>query len=242
MRTLIVDDEQLARERLMHLVRELPEWEVAGEAANGGEALEFLRRNPVDVVLMDIRMPGMDGLEAARHLTALPDPPAVIFCTAYTDHALEAFEANAIDYLVKPIRRERLAAALSKARKLTPDKLTESGLTESGARTHLCARVRGDLKLVPVENVVYLQAEHKYVTVRHAGGELLIEDSLTTLEEEFGDRFLRIHRNALVAPTFLAGLEKNDRGHPVVILKGVDDRLEVSRRNLPAVRQVIKSL
>lgn len=242
MRTLIVDDEQLARERLMHLVQALPDWEVAGEAGNGAEALTFLQHNPVDVVLMDIRMPGMDGLEAARHLAAMPDPPAVVFCTAYTDHALEAFEANAVDYLVKPIRRERLAAALSKARKLTPEVLTGSGLSESGARSHLCARVRGDLKLVPVENVVYLQAEHKYVTVRHTGGELLIEDSLTNLEEEFGERFLRIHRNALVALTFLTGLEKNDGGHPVVTLKGVDDRLEVSRRNLPAVRQKIKSL
>lgn len=242
MRTLIVDDEQLARERLRHLVQALPEWEVAGEAANGGDALKFLQHTPVDVVLMDIRMPGMDGMEAARHLATLPDPPAVVFCTAYTDHALEAFEANAIDYLVKPIRRERLAAALSKARKLSPEALTGNGLTESGARTHLCARVRGDLKLVPVENVVYLQAEHKYVTVRHPGGEILVEDSLTTLEDEFGERFLRIHRNALVAVAFLAGLEKNDGGHPVVTLKGVDDRLEVSRRNLPAVRQLIKSL
>lgn len=242
MRTLIVDDEQLARERLRHLILAVPEWEVAGEAANGAEALKFLQDNPVDVVLMDIRMPGMDGLEAARHLSGMPDPPAVVFCTAYTDHALEAFDANAIDYLVKPIRRERLAIALSKARKLTPETLSESGVTESGARTHLCARVRGDLKLVPVDNVVYLQAEHKYVTVRHTGGEILVEDSLTTLEDEFGDRFLRVHRNALVARAFLAGLEKNDGGHPVVTLKGVDDRLEVSRRNLPAVRQVIKSL
>jgi two-component system response regulator AlgR len=242
MKTLIVDDEQLARERLGHLVRELPEWEVAGQAASGGDALKFLQETPVDVVLMDIRMPGMDGLEAARHLAAMPNPPAVVFCTAYTDHALEAFDAHAIDYLVKPIRRERLATALSKARKLTPEALSDSGLTESGARTHLCARVRGDLKLVPVENVVYLQAEHKYVTVRHTDGEILIEDSLTTLEEEFGERFLRIHRNALVALAFLSGLEKNDGGHTVVTLKGVDDRLEVSRRNLPAVRQVIKSL
>lgn len=242
MKTLIVDDEQLARDRLAHLVQELPEWEVAGQAANGGDALRFLQETPVDVVLMDIRMPGMDGLEAARHLVAMPNPPAVVFCTAYTDHALEAFDANAIDYLVKPIRRERLATALSKARKLTPETLSDSGLAESGVRTHLCARVRGDLKLVPVENVVYLQAEHKYVTVRHTGGEILIEDSLTTLEEEFGERFLRIHRNALVALAFLAGLEKTDGGQPVVTLKGVDDRLEVSRRNLPAVRQVIKSL
>lgn len=242
MKTLIVDDEQLARERLRHLVEALPEWEVAGEASNGAEALAFLQDNVVDVVLLDIRMPGMDGMEAARHLSALADPPAVVFCTAYADHALEAFEANAIDYLVKPIRRERLAKALAKARRLTPEAISETAQAESGVRTHLCARVRGDLKLVPLENVIYLQAEHKYVTVRHTGGEILIEDSLTTLEEEFGERFLRIHRNALVAMPYLAGLEKDDAGHPVVTLKGAEDRLEVSRRNLPAVRQVIKSL
>lgn len=242
MKVLIVDDEPLARERVRHLIQGLPDWEVAGEAANGREVLEFLEGRNVDVVLLDIRMPGMDGLETARHLSTLPDPPAVVFCTAYTDHALEAFDANAIDYLVKPIRRERLAAALAKARRLTPEAVSETARAEGEGRTHLCARIRGDLKLVPVENVVYLQAEHKYVTVRHTGGELLIEDSLTSLEEEFGDRFLRIHRNALVALPFLAGLERDDAGRTVVALKGLDERLEVSRRNLPAVRQAIKEL
>lgn len=242
MKVLIVDDEQLARERLRHMLRAIPDCEVTDEAASGSEALERVQSNPVDVVLMDIRMPGMDGLEAARHLSALGEPPAVVFCTAYSDHALEAFEANAIDYLVKPVRRERLSAALAKARRLSPEALAETAMDEGAGRTHLCARVRGNLKLVPVENVIYLQAEDKYVTVRHPEGELLIEDSLTSLEKEFGERFLRIHRNALVARAHLAGLRKNQEGQPVVTLKDLDDTLEVSRRNLPAVRQVIKTL
>lgn len=242
MKILIVDDEELARQRLRLLLQDLPGCEVVGEASNGRAALEFVDGREVDVALLDIRMPGMDGLEVARHLSTLPEPPAVVFCTAYSDHALDAFEANAIDYLVKPIRRERLSAALAKARRLAPEVLATTAEEEQSARTHLCARVRGDLKLVPVENVIYLQAEHKYVTVRYPGGEILIEDPLTALEEEFGDRFLRVHRNALVARNFLAGLEKNEQGQPVVTLKGLDDTLEVSRRNLPAVRQVIKSL
>lgn len=242
MKILIVDDEQLARERLRGLLGDMPGCQVCGEASHGRDALEKLNQAAADVVLLDIRMPGMDGMEVARHLAALPEPPAVVFCTAYPDHALEAFEASAIDYLVKPIRRERLAAALAKARRLTPEALAESTGGEHSARTHLCARVRGDLKLVPVEDVIYLQAEHKYVTVRHGGGELLVEDPLTALEDEFGERFLRIHRNALVARRFLAGLEKDHGGHAVVALKGIDDRLEVSRRNLPAVRQAIKEL
>lgn len=242
MRVLIVDDEQLARERLRHLLGAVPECEVVDEAASGSQALECVQKNPVDVVLMDIRMPGMDGLEAARHLSAMAEPPAVVFCTAYSDHALEAFEANAIDYLVKPVRRERLSAALAKARRLTPEALADTARDEGAGRTHLCARVRGNLKLVPIENVIYLQAEDKYVTVRHPDGELLIEDSLTSLEKEFGERFLRIHRNALVARAYLAGLEKNSEGQPIVTLKVGDDTLEVSRRNLPAVRQIIKSL
>lgn len=242
MKVLIVDDEQLARERLRHMLGAVPECEVVDEAASGSEALESAQKHPVDVVLMDIRMPGMDGLEAARHLSAMTEPPAVVFCTAYSDHALEAFEANAIDYLVKPVRRERLSAALAKARRLSPEALAETARDEGVGRTHLCARVRGNLKLVPIENVIYLQAEDKYVTVRHPEGELLIEDSLTSLEREFGDRFLRVHRNALVARAFLAGLEKNPEGQPVVSLKVTDDTLEVSRRNLPAVRQIIKSL
>lgn len=242
MKILIVDDEQLARQRLRTLLSELPDCEVAGEASHGREALDLAAAGPLDVVLLDIRMPGMDGMEVARHLNALPEPPAVVFCTAYSDHALEAFEANAIDYLVKPIRLERLSTALAKARRLGPETLAETAESQEAARTHLCARVRGNLKLVPVENVIYLLAEHKYVTARHTGGELLIEDPLTALEDEFGDRFLRIHRNALVARAYLAGLEKDGQGRQVVTMKAVDDTLEVSRRNLPAVRQVIKAM
>ncbi len=244
MKLVIVDDESLARSRLRALVEGAEGWEIVGEAANGREALELIARERPDVVLLDIRMPGMDGLEAARHMAQLDDPPAVIFTTAYGDHALAAFEAQAVDYLLKPIRRERLVQALERARRPTRAVLAalQPETLEPRARTHLCARYRGALQLVPVEDVIYFQADQKYVTVRHHEGSVLIEESLKSLEEEFGDRFLRIHRNALVAEGHMAGLELEGDGHAAVVFAGIDDRLEVSRRHLPGVRKRLRDL
>lgn len=240
LRVLIVDDEPLARARLRALLEDIGQIEVIGEAADGVAALEVIGRDRPDVVLLDIRMPGMDGLEVARHLDDDGDPPAVIFVTAYDDHALAAFEARAIDYLLKPVREERLAVALDRARQLVGSR-TRPPLPEPGrSRTHLCARVRGNLKLVPVEDVLYLLADAKYVEVHHPGGSVLIEDSLVSLEQEFGDRFIRIHRNCLVAAQAIAGLEKRGDGETVVTLRGVDAALEVSRRNLPNVRRWLR--
>lgn len=241
MRTLIVDDEPLARQRLRRLVEELPDYEVVGEAAHGEAALREARARAPGVVLLDIRMPGMDGMEAARHLQTLEDPPLIVFCTAFPDHALEAFETNAVDYLVKPVRRARLVRALNKARRLAPGELDRLARDGSHTRSHLCARIHNDLQLVPVDSVIYMRAEDKYVTVRHTDGELLIDESLNALEAEFGERFLRIHRNALVARAWLAGLQSQGK-HQVVIMRDVDEALEVSRRNLAAVREAIKSL
>lgn len=244
MRVLIVDDESLARARLRGLIEALDGWEVAGEGANGREALELIERERPDIVLLDIRMPGMDGLEAARHMGQLEEPPAVIFTTAYGDHALAAFEAQAVDYLLKPIRRERLVQALERARRPTRAVLAALGsdAVEERARTHICARYRGTLELVPVEQVIYFQADQKYVTVRHSGGSVLIEESLKSLEDEFGERFLRIHRNALVAEAHMAGLETQGTSQASVTFRDIDDRLEVSRRHLPTVRKRLRDL
>ena len=244
MRALIVDDEPLARERLAALLAEIDGVELAGEAANGFDALETAARVKPDLVLLDIRMPVMDGLEAARHLGALETPPAVIFCTAYEDHALAAFEANAVDYLVKPIRVERLRAAISKAQRLGAPTLRKvEAATEPGRRrSHLCARVRGSLVLVAVSDIDYLLAEDKYVIVHHGKGEVLIEEPLTTLEEEFGDRFVRIHRNCLVARERITGLVRSADGRIFAQLTGGSDQLEVSRRNLPSLRKLARNL
>ncbi len=244
MKALIVDDEPLARERLAALIGAIAGVEVAGEAGNGVEALEAAARLKPDVVLLDIRMPVMDGLEVARHLDAMEAPPAVIFCTAYQDHALAAFEANAVDYLVKPIRAERLGAALAKAQRLggTILRKVENSAEPGRRRSHLCARVRGSLVLVAVGDIDYLLAEDKYVVVHHARGEVLIEEPLTQLEEEFGDRFVRIHRNCLVALAKLSGLDRAPDGRVLARIAGANVPLEVSRRNLPALRKLVRSL
>lgn len=238
MKVLIADDEPLARERLQAMLAGRPGTEVLAEAGNGREAIEKALALKPDLVLMDIAMPVMDGLEAARHLATLEAPPAVVFCTAYDEHALAAFEAAAVDYLVKPVRRERLDAALEKARRFgaVPPAPPATGQ----ARTHLCARMRGSLRLIPIDDVHYLQAEEKYVVVHHARGEDLIEESLKSLEDEFGERFLRIHRNCLVASDELQELRRTPDGHVQAILRHAAVPLEVSRRCVPGLRVRLK--
>lgn len=244
MKILVVDDEAPARERLIRLIAELGGYELAGEAANGREAIELYDRLKPEIILMDIRMPVIDGLEAARHLTAHEQPPAVIFTTAYSDHALKAFETHAIGYLLKPVRKETLADALASAKRGTRAQLQafSDDAAPGQARTHLCVHNRGNLELIPVDDIQYFRAEDKYVVLRHHKGQSLIEESLVRLEEEFQDRFLRIHRNALVAHAEIAGLEKPSvpGGGATLKLKRSEDRLDVSRRHLPAVRQFLK--
>lgn len=243
MRIMVVDDEQPARERLKHLLALLPEHTVCGEAGNGVEALQLAQALRPEIILMDIRMPRMDGLEAARHLAQFDAPPAVIFATAYDDHALEAFEAKAVGYLLKPIRQEPLQKALANARVLNRAQLATLRADEEHEmlpRSHICARIGSRLELVPIADVIYFQADQKYVTVRHCNGELVIEESLKALAAELAPRFLRIHRNALIAKAYIAGLEKSAEGHRV-ILRGVNERLEVSRRHLADVRQWLQS-
>ncbi len=243
MKILIVDDEKPARDRLSRMVGELDTHELVGEAVNGLEALGMAQSLEPDIVLLDIRMPGMDGIEAARHIAKLDEPPAVIFVTAFSDHALEAFETHAVDYLLKPVKQERLQTALDATIRPTRAQTSRSNGVLSGLepRQHICARVRGSLVLVPIENIYYFHAEQKYVTVRHTEGEVLIEDALKGLEAEFGDRFHRIHRNALVSLSRLAGMQSEDDGHRVTF-RDIDDTLEVSRRHLPGVRKIIRNL
>jgi two-component system response regulator AlgR len=240
---LIVDDEKPARDRLARMVGGLSAHRLVGEAVNGVEALGMAQSCEPDIVLMDIRMPGMDGIEAARHIARLDEPPAVIFTTAFSDHALEAFETHAVDYLLKPVKQDRLQAALDAAIRPTRAQATRSNDLLSGMepRQHICARVRGNLVLVPIDSIYYFHAEQKYVTVRHTEGEVLIEDALKALEAEFADRFVRIHRNALVSLAALAGMHTDNDGHQVTF-RDIDERLEISRRHLPGVRKIIKQL
>ena len=228
LRVLIVDDEPPARDRLRRLLAELPGVEVVGEAGDGAAALDAVSKLEPAVVLLDVRMPGLDGIETARHLAKLELPPAGVFTTAYDEYALQAFDAQAIGYLLKPIRREKLEAALAKAERLTRPRLAP--LTPSSVPSHFAVRTRDQLKLVPVEDVRACVADQKYVTLHHAGGEDLIEESLRSIEEEFGDRFVRVHRSALAAVRHVEAVERDAEGRYHVRLRGTELRLEVSRR------------
>jgi two-component system response regulator AlgR len=232
MKVLIVDDEPPARDRLRRLIEELEGCECVGEAGNGQEAIAVAARVTPDIVLMDIRMPGMDGVEAARHLGQLDQPPAVIFTTAYDEYALRAFEAQAAGYLLKPVRREKLADTLARAARLTKPQLAAlaSSVVSRQRRTHLSVRARGELRLIPLEDVLFFLADQKYVTVRHRNGEELIEESLKSLEEEFAPDFVRIHRNALVAARHISSIERSDDGQYGVRLRDLPEVLQVSRR------------
>jgi two-component system response regulator AlgR len=232
LRVLIVDDEPPARERLRSLLLEFGEFDVAGEAGNGEQALALVDKLVPDIVLLDVRMPGIDGLEVARQLATLAEPPAVIFTTAFDEYALQAFDSQAIAYLLKPIRAEKLRSALAKAGRLTRPQLQQvaSAAREPVHRSHIGVRGRDGLKLIPVEEVLCFHADQKYTTVKHLKGEDLIEDSLKTLEEEFAASFVRIHRNALVNTRYLERIARDAGGQHFVHLRGLAEPLEVSRR------------
>lgn len=241
MNILITDDEALARERLRLLVESLGHT-VSGEASHGEQALQMCETLSPDIILLDIRMPGMDGLETARHLMVLENPPAVIFITAFDQHALQAFEINALDYLLKPVRKERLEDALNKAGRLNRVQLAKVSDDQQQVRSHICTRSRNRLCLVPVHKIIFFMADQKYISVFSEDGEVLIEESLKSLEEEFQEKFIRIHRNALVAKDFILSMEKAATGGQLLIMKATDKTLEVSRRHVPAVRKIIKGV
>jgi len=249
---MIVDDEAPARRRLRDLLQDaaidLPNT-VVGEAADGVQAIEAVATTAVDVLLVDIRMPRMDGIELARHLAQLDNAPAVIFVTAYDNHAVDAFELNAIDYLLKPVRLPRLLAALHKARqrqRLPARKLAEVAQATQSMRTHLSCHERGRLLLIPLNDILYLKADLKYVTARTVGREYLLDESLSRLEEEFSERFIRLHRSALVAKEAIAGFEKlsgeESETQWQALLRGVPEKLPVSRRQWPLVKSFARLL
>jgi two-component system, LytTR family, response regulator AlgR len=233
---LIVDDEPRARERLERLLGEIDGWCFAGACGSGPEAIEHASRLRPGVVLLDIRMPGMDGIETAQHLSRLEAPPAVIFTTAYDQYAIDAFEARAVGYLLKPVRRERLESALSYASRVNAALLDGLAPPRGGPpRRHVAARVRDELRLIPVKEVLYFRAEQKYVTVRHLRGEDVIDEPLKRLEDEFADEFVRIHRSVLVSVQQIDALERHDDGYVLRLRPG--ETLPVSRRQLTELKR-----
>lgn len=250
-RVLICDDEPLARNRLRRMLEKIPETLCVGEAENGEELLQMIPQQHPDLILLDIRMPGMDGLEAARQLAESDNPPAIVFCTAYDDHAIAAFKVNAIDYLLKPVRQEDLEKSLQKASRINKAQLAvvrkeqadpqQGDSDEPKIREYISARSRRGIELIPVGDVRYFLADQKYVTARHSQGETLLDETLKDLEDEFGDRFIRIHRNALVALAWVEGLEQRNN-QAQLRLQGVEERLVVSRRHSAAIKKLLQAL
>lgn len=242
LKVLIVDDEPPARNRLRALLADCaePSIDIVGEAVHGRDALEKCQIAYPDLVLLDIRMPEMDGIELAQHLLKLPHPPAVIFTTAYDDYALKAFEVNAVDYLLKPIRLERLQSALLRARQIKPIPVEALARLAHKPRSNLSIQEAGRVHLIPLDAIVYLRAELKYITVRTMSREYLLDESLSQLEQEFSEIFVRIHRNCLVAKAHIAGFERTSEGGEtrwLALLKDVDEKLPVSRRQQQIVRE-----
>ena len=239
MKYLVVDDEHLARARLKELIRRIKPKAKIIEAKNGEDAIDKFETHHPEIALVDIRMPGIGGIELAYHLSGLEDPPAVIFTTAHNEYALQAFDANAIDYLLKPIHLERLQRALQKAEPLSNEQ--NRALKEGDEeRTHISVNQRGRLKLIPLKDIAFFKAENKYVVIKTGEGEYLLNDTLNQLENELGDGFIRAHRNALISTHYLEGIEKLDDDRWQVFLHGFDDRIEVSRRQRPIIRSWLK--
>lgn len=247
MKVLVVDDEAPARERLKQILGDVDGYEFAGEAANAEQALTMVDKHHPDIVLLDIRMPGLDGIQTAHHLNSLEHPPAVVFTTAYDEYAIEAFEARAVGYVLKPVRRERLAAALKHASRLGAPQINDIAATSGieARRMHICARLQDKLTLIPLADIEVFRADQKYVLVQHAQGEHLIDESLKSLEKEFPDEFVRIHRSALVAVAKIDTIEKTTDGKFCVVLRDGsqddDKELIISRRHVAEVRRRLKS-
>lgn len=246
MKVLVVDDEQPARDRLRQLLEDLEDHDVVGEAANGEQALAQAAALKPDVVLLDIRMPGLDGIETAHHLNTMTNPPAIVFTTAYDEYAIDAFDVRAIGYVLKPVRRERLARALEQAARLSNNMLNEVAADAriESQRKHVCTLVHGEPMLIPIGTISFFSADQKYVCVHHANGQHLIDDSLKSLEHEFADSFVRIHRSVLVAVDEIERLEKTADGTTCVKLRNHsqegDNDLIISRRHVADVRRRLR--
>jgi len=245
LKILIVDDEPLARARLIRMISELNDCEVVGEAATGLEALAQAEAVNPDVILMDIRMPAMDGLAAAKHISEMETPPAVIFCTAYDDYALEAFSSQATGYLVKPVKRLELAEALIRAQHINRAQvgsLTQQQVVHREGREHVASKSNRGVELIPLIDVRMFQADSKYVIAHHVNGETLLDETLKDLEKEFGDKFVRIHRNALISLDHIESLERNIDGQYFARLSGIDIKPLVSRRHVAGLRHLLESI
>jgi len=243
MRILVVDDELPARERLKQLLGELEDCEVIGEAANGQQALQLSQQLQPDVVLLDVRMPGLSGIEVAQHFNSLESPPAVIFATAYDEYAVDAFESEAIGYLLKPVRKEKLARALRHAGRVSSGRLRQlqqQSTAPEQRRAHICARLGEQLRLIPVVDIRYFLAEQKFTTVKHRNGTDLIDESLKDLSGEFGDDFIRIHRNALIAEKAIDRIERDAQGQYRICLRDSEETLPISRRHASAVLRRVR--
>ena len=246
MKVLVVDDEKPARDRLRQILEDEADYEVVGEAGNGEEALRLAAKLEPDIILLDIRMPGLDGIETAHHLNELSHTPAVVFATAYDEYAIDAFEARAVGYVLKPVRRSRLVAALAQASKLAGTALQDIAVEArmESQRRHVCATVKGELKLIPVADISCFVADQKYVRAEHDNGHDLLDESLKSLDAEFSNYFVRIHRGALVAVDRIDRIDRTADGKSRVILRGdsqVDDKeLIISRRHVAEVRRRLK--
>ena len=265
MKILITDDEPLARDRVRHLLGRLEGFQpVEKDASNGLEAIELTREFQPDIVLMDIRMPMMGGLEAASHLAGMDHPPAIIFCTAYDNHAIEAFDVQAVGYLLKPVKVEDLQRSLNRASRVNkaqmnelqgslpdsfpgdfPSSLSNSfpdSLPNKGTRNHISAKTLKGIELIPLESVYYFMADSKYVTVFHKNGETLIDDPLKDLEAELTSSFVRIHRNALVRKNLIERMLRDENGHYSIQLTHVDKPLSVSRRHVSLMKKIMQAM
>ena len=245
MKILITDDEPLARDRIRHLLNRLEGFQpLEKEASNGYEAIQLTREFQPDIVLMDIRMPGMGGLEAASLLTEMEQPPAIIFCTAYDTHAIEAFNVQAVGYLLKPVKADDLQQSLHRASNINRAQLNQlqGSLAGSNMRNHISAKTLKGIELVPLDSIYYFMADSKYVTVYHENGETLIDDPLKELEQEFSTNFLRIHRNALVRKSLIERMLRNENGHYSLQLTHVDKPIPVSRRHVPLMKKIMQTL
>ncbi|WP_166269630.1 LytR/AlgR family response regulator transcription factor [Marinobacter caseinilyticus] len=234
---LIADDEPLARERIRRLVEALPNYRVCGEAGDGDKTLSAIAEHEPDIVLLDIRMPGMDGLEVAEKLNTLSSPPAIIFCTAYDHYAITAFEVQAIAYLLKPVRREALGEALARAGRVNRVQLRALGSRAKTGSDQLAVKTHRGTELIELNSIHYCEADQKCVTLHHAGGETVTDFTLKELESRYAQDLLRIHRHTLVGARFIQSLVRSSEGHYHIVLKNVARQLAVSRRHSAAVRQ-----
>lgn len=239
---IIVDDEQPARERLKLLLEEIPDWEAVASCGTGAQALELAQRLEPAAVLLDIRMPGMGGIEAARHLATMAAPPAVVFTTAYDQYAIEAFDAWAIGYLLKPVRVERLQQALNQAARLSAAQLREVAKADGSVmpRRHIAARLGDQIRLIPIDDITLFRADQKYVSVVHRNGEDLIDESLRDLAEEFASLFVRVHRSVLVNSAHIEALDRDTDGKYLIRLRDRKESLPVSRRQVGELKRYLR--